>query len=117
MASNFQITIRALRTEHADFLGNRHFAITVLVALLLHVTAVYVWQLMPRPKVVEIPVRTLNIKLGEGGDLWPQEAAPAQPENHQNIEETINKIVQDKTPPAPIALPVPKPKEIGRAHV
>src|SRR5206468_2615446 len=66
---------------------------------LLHLTALYGWYLMPRQPVLDIPVRALNIKLGDGEELSPEEMKAAAPEanNAANVENTISRLVRDDT--------------------
>ncbi len=84
--------------RHADMLGSRHFAITMGAAFLLHVGALYVWSQIPSPTVIDIPVRALNIKLGEEGTLTNDEIKAMEPNlsNSSAVENTIARLVRDQ---------------------
>jgi protein TonB len=77
------------------YLSDWYFALVIGVALLLHMGAVWVWQSIPKAQVIDIPVRVLNIKLG---DSESEETAIAQPGvgNKSAVEDTISRLVRDQ---------------------
>lgn len=74
-------------------LNEWHFLLVLMVALGLHVLAVWGWQKMPREQVIDIPVRVLNIKLGDEQETT---IAPAQSGNKSEVENTISRLVHDQ---------------------
>lgn len=58
------ISIRAI-SRSSPYLEDRHFAAALTAAALIHLVALLLWMFSPHTPVVEIPVRILNIKLGE----------------------------------------------------
>ena len=78
-----------------EYLDERYFLITIVGAFMLHLTAMYIWNMSPGTQVVDIPVRALNIKLGDGDDT-PEEAKAALPDagNKNDVENAISKMVQ-----------------------
>ena len=119
-----------LTQDHMELLGNRHFLATIFLAILLHIFAFFVWHIMPKEHVMNIPVRALNIKLGDGdAELTPDEMAAIQPkaDNHASVEQTISRMVRDPKADAarsdamaktfdkavgnkPVQKPIPAPK-------
>jgi len=84
-------------------LNERHFVMILCLALSLHVLALVGYSIVPKQKVQDIVVRTLNIRLGEGDDQpaeMVQAAMPAQPVNAPEIDAIVDKITgQDAAPP------------------
>jgi TonB family protein len=76
----------------SEYLSEKHFMATIVAALLLHMSGVYAWYLMPPTPMLDIPVRALNIKLGDGDETPPEE--PQIAANQSNIESIISKMVQ-----------------------
>jgi len=72
-----------------EYLDNRYFLLTLMAAVLLHLSAIYAWHLLPGTQVVEIPISALNIKLGDG-----DETPDVQPANKNDVEDVISKMVQ-----------------------
>jgi periplasmic protein TonB len=137
MPSNFRHMIKSLTPRLAlpasyrdpgEILTDRHFTMTLGAALALHLAALLIWHLVPKTQVIDIPVRALNIKLGDG-EVFQQEAAPAQPvaANKPNVESALSRLVRDpkpavssidkavmpdkKTPKAPSKAPPPKERK------
>lgn len=80
--------------DTADRLTHRHFAYAVLVAFILHMLVYGIWLLTPRTPVVDIPVRVLNIKLGDMDGIVT--GAPLQNRaNSAGVEQVISKVVQE----------------------
>lgn len=48
-----------------------HFRFALGIAALVHLLLILLWMLNPREAVVDVPVRVLNVKLGEGGEALP----------------------------------------------
>ncbi len=59
------------------YLTSQHFTMMLAVAGIVHLGALLVYSLMPTDDVQEVPVRTLNLKLGGGGN-WVPDSAPTQ---------------------------------------
>src|SRR5277367_4933230 len=78
-----------------EYLGEKFFLYAFLAAVLLHLTGIYIWHLMPKTPVMEIPVRTLNIKLGD--DDTAQDDTTAQPAvtNNNDVENTISNLIDN----------------------
>jgi periplasmic protein TonB len=78
-----------------EYIGNRQFGHVVMVALLLHALAFYIWHLSPKTQVVDIPVRALNIKLGDV-DISEAQLQAIQPSsaNSKAVENTLSKLVE-----------------------
>jgi len=69
-------------SKYADFgvyLEHKHFLIMLGAAILVHAGVIGVYSLMPREEVIKIPVRALNIKLGDGNGGNVIEMAPPEP--------------------------------------
>lgn len=79
-----------------EYLGDSYFVATIVGAFVLHLLALYLYHLMPTTQVVDIPVRALNIKLGDTESLSPEELLAAQPDaaNKSDVETAISKLVQ-----------------------
>jgi TonB family protein len=63
------LRIKAL-SPHAEFsqhLGERHFLMMVCCAIIVHTVVLLVFNFLPRDEVLQIPVRSLNIKFGGSG--------------------------------------------------
>jgi TonB family protein len=83
-----------------EYLGQRSFLLTLLIAFLLHLSCIVAWGFAPQARIVDIPVRTLNIKLGD--DESDDEIKAAQPAavNNADVENTISHLVYDQVPAA-----------------
>lgn len=81
----------------SEYLNRNHFARVVLMVIGLHIMGLYVWYLSPKTKVVDVPVRALNIKLGDidmpddNGDV--SFTAP-DAGNSTAVEKTLSKLVE-----------------------
>ncbi len=51
-------------SQYGAYLHERHFIATLLLALVLHLGGFGIYKLLPKTEVQEIPVRVLNVKLG-----------------------------------------------------
>lgn len=91
----------AISAPMNTYLHDRHFAMAMCAAAFMHLMAITVWALTPTPRVVEIPVRTLNIKLGESEDMEPQ-APSSSFAIEQEIITALNSAVA-AAPKAPVA--------------
>ncbi len=80
-----------------EYLGPQHFARVIALVLLLHFAALYSWYRMPHEQVIDIPVRALNIKLGDIDMTQDTTPAASQPDsgNSKDVENTLSKLVQD----------------------
>lgn len=73
-----------------DVPGGRFFVLAVLAAIGLHLSALAVWNMLPKSQVIEIPVVPLNITLGNGDNSIS--AAPAS-DNHDEVERAMASAV------------------------
>src|SRR5688572_6699221 len=110
-ASNFPLSrnrrrLCMLNSQRTPYmLTERHFAITIAVALLLHMSGFVAWSLSPKQIVRDIPIRTLNIRLGESDEM-ELEKPSAPTGNLPQVEAIIEKLGQDIQ-----AKPTSKPEE------
>ncbi len=83
-----------------EYLDDKYFTLTLAAAVAIHMIGVYAWHLMPTTEVIDIPVRALSIKLGDGEPLTAEEQKPLQPEsdNKNTVESAINKVAHDAAP-------------------
>lgn len=85
----------AVLPPSSDYLDQRYFAATLMLAAALHVLCLAAWSLMPREQVMNIPVRALSIKLADGEPMTSEELAAAQPDaNAQAVESLISEMTQ-----------------------
>lgn len=61
-------------SEFGQHLTERHFFSMMGIAFVLHLFGFLVYQFVPQEQVVELPVRTISIKLGGGGAVSVQGA-------------------------------------------
>ncbi len=83
-------------------LNERHFALTIAAALLLHLSGFVVWTFSPKPAVRELQIRMLNIRLGDGDEMMleaPQ--AAVLPVNAPQVEALVDKLTEDAMAPKP----------------
>ena len=112
-----------LRTPY--MLNERHFALTIVVALLLHLSGFVVWTFSPKPAVRELQIRMLNIRLGDGDEMTLEAPESTFSSNAPQVEALVDKLVGD-TPAVPKPLPeanevkqyvrevnAPRPKKAG----
>ncbi len=83
-----------------EFIDHKLFGLTLAAAIVLHIMALYLYNLMPKTEVIDIPVRALNIKLGDGEPFTQDEQKAEQPatDNNNNVESAINKMTRDADP-------------------
>ncbi len=86
-------------SRHADMLDGRHFPIAMAVAFALHMMVIGILQAVPREEVIDIPVRALNIKLGDGDAMTQEEIEAAMPQsgNNATVENAIARMVRDSS--------------------
>lgn len=81
--------------QHEPYaLSHRHFALATGAALALHLMAWAAWYLAPSPQVIDVPVRALNIKLGDE-DVVPESAGVQTIDNSAGVENIIARMVRD----------------------
>ena len=81
--------------QQMELLGNRHFLLTILAAFALHLLGYGIWYMMPKAAVVDIPVRALSIKLGDGDiELTADDLSVSKP-GSSDVEHIISKAVSD----------------------
>jgi TonB family protein len=81
----------------SEYLGNQYFSRIIFLAVGLHALAIYAWHLSPKTHVVDIPVRVLNIKLGDMDSMAETQSAASEPNaaNTNAVENTLSKLVKD----------------------
>lgn len=100
----------------AYHLNDRHFAMALAISFGLHLILFAAWMAMPKEVVEEIPVRILNIKLGDGEELYLQPASlPEQTEQTEQAAPEPKPALREKSmPPEDITPPLealPQPKK------
>lgn len=89
---------------------DRRFAVCLLVAASLHIAVAVVWYLLPREPVVDIPVRPLNIKLGDA------EIAMTAEEIRAAAPPALEAVVTPEAP-KPVEAKSDSPRQFVRAAV
>lgn len=84
--------------RNQDHLGHGFFVLTIFAAIAVHLLAVGIWTLMPKTQIIDIPVRTLNVKLGDGNEAIEMTAPQPEITNKNDVENTISRLVRDETP-------------------
>jgi periplasmic protein TonB len=113
LSAKFPISLNVPTGKRGEYLGNEHFLAVLLLSLLLHVAALLGYYLVPKAKVIDIPVRALNIRLGDGeaqlqeGQAQPQPSVP----NTAAVEANMSKLTRDTTQEKAAPKPQPKPPE------
>jgi protein TonB len=64
-------------SQFGVYLKPKHFLIMLALAGAIHAVIIGIYAMMPRQEVIKIPVRVLNIKLGDGGGSVVQAPSPA----------------------------------------
>ena len=87
---------------HAEIIDEKFFFITLAAAIMLHMAGIYAYNLLPKTEVIDIPVRALNIKLGDGEPFTQEEQKAEQPvsANQNNVENIIAKVAREADPQA-----------------
>jgi TonB family protein len=78
-----------------EYLGHSWFAGVIAATVVLHMLALYAWHLSPVQQVTDIPVRALNIKLGDADIAADEQIENAKPDasNKSQVEDTLSKLV------------------------
>lgn len=102
------------------YLHERHFAAALSAAMFLHLMGLGTWMLLPKTPVVEIPVRILNIKLGDAGEEVDIERSIKATPEAANTNIVESELTRFFVPPAPVKLepmqrPQAKPKPVKLA--
>lgn len=98
---NWQTAIE-YKKDNLEYLGNKHFLLTLGATLLFHIIAGYGIYIMPRAKVLDIPVRMLNIRLGDS-DVEEDDSTQAQliSENTAKLENDMARLSRPDQPKNP----------------
>ncbi len=86
-----------------SYLGTRQFAYTIGAALAFHLLAFGIWTAVPRAMIMDIPVRVLNIKLGDGEEQAMAAGTLVQPSasgNVRSVEATLSRSFEQAVPKA-----------------
>ena len=96
-------------------LGERHFYAVLLLALMMHMLGFVAWHYSPKSRVTDIPIRTLNVRLGDAEDMTEvlQMSQPA-PAPVQAVNDAL--AAAPKPAPAPAA-PVKQPSDGAKQYV
>jgi len=83
-----------------DYLDQRYFTATIVAAIMLHIGGAYLWHLMPKTEVMDIPVSALNIKLGDGEPFTPEEQKMIEQNNNNknDVENALSRLVNEQSP-------------------
>lgn len=84
-------------------LNETHFTIAIAAAIVLHAAGLGLWMASPKPRVVNIPVRVLNIKLGDSDTGAEMADATPAPVNANPLEEELVRQLE------PVAASKPSP--------
>jgi protein TonB len=84
------------RMPALEYLGYRHFTATLILAIMLHILAFYIWYNMPHIRVIDIPVHALNIRLGDGDVQVEEYETQPQPmaDNSKQVESAMTKLIR-----------------------
>lgn len=84
--------------QRQDVLGNEYFMGALFGAIILHVLAYYIWHISPKPQVIDIPVRAMNLKIGELDTLTEVDIELLEPSNtnHTKVENVLSKLVRSQ---------------------
>ncbi|MGE0754152.1 MAG: energy transducer TonB [Alphaproteobacteria bacterium] len=95
--NKWQLKIATGMQRH-DIIGSQHLYGAMFAALLLHVLGYAIWYISPKQQVINIPVRALNIKLGELDTLTEVDIKLLEPSKHNNtkVEDVLSKLVRDQ---------------------
>lgn len=76
-------------------LTERYFLLAIGAALALHLSGFVAYSLSPKQKVMDIPIRSMNIRLGEGDDGSAE--LPPQPinSNAPQVEAIVEQIAKE----------------------
>jgi protein TonB len=99
MQNTIQQLAQGQYSRFGFYLNSQHFLGTVLLALMLHLGGILIYQIMPKEAVEMIPVRVLNVKLGN--------ALPI--ENPLPVTETLTETSQIAPKPVVVTKSQPKP--------
>lgn len=94
----------ARASKNLEYLGPSYFAVTLGGALLLHVAALYIWNIVPHASVEDIPVRVLNIKLGDDGPSPDLQVDKPSTENKNNVESAISQLIEPPKVEVPVTV-------------
>ena len=97
MSNRWQLKL-ATGVQRQDVLGNHYLFGAMFAALCLHVLAYYIWHISPKPEVINIPVRALNIKLGELDTMTEVDIKLLEPSktNNTKVENILSKLVRSE---------------------
>ena len=90
----------ASKTSSFEYLGYAYFMLIFVLAIGLHIMALVGLSMMPHIRIIDIPVRTMNIRLGDADVQQIQEdALSPQPttDNAEQVESAIAKFVRQPT--------------------
>lgn len=88
------------------YLENQHFFGTLLLAFLLHLGGITLYQILPKEVVELVPVRVLNIKIGQP---VTQLAEPKRQSAAPQSQDNSAKNTRDMRVPVTAKKPAPKP--------
>ncbi len=95
----------------SEYLGYPQFGTTIMFAMLLHIMGGIVIYMSPNIRIVDIPVKPINIRLGDSDvqQLVEDEPAP-QPElsTSQEVDDAMSKLIR-KSETEKVAKKVPVP--------
>lgn len=84
--------------QRRDVLDGNYLYGAMFAALLLHALGYYMWSIAPKQEVINIPVRVLNIKLGDLETTHEVDVKLLEPakDNSNKVEDTLSKLVRSE---------------------
>ncbi len=86
------------RISSMEYLGYEHFAAVFAAAIIFHIVAYYGWSLMPRMRIIDIPVHAMNIRLGDNDVQQAQDDDETAPQpiagNSAQLESEMTKLIR-----------------------
>jgi len=97
MLSSKLLVLNRWHASH-DYLDQRFFLLTLFGAILLHLAGFYIWAIMPKIEVLDVPVHALNIKLSDSDEMSAEEMKAIQPgaDNSASVENTVTRVIRDQ---------------------
>lgn len=93
------MNISNVKISSVEYLGYKYFSVVFLLVVFFHAMALLGFSMMPGIKVIDIPVRALNIRLGDSDTQQTVEDEALSQNNDNNtkqVESAIEKLVRDK---------------------
>lgn len=89
-------------------LSDRHFMAMLLAVCMLHMATFVVWHFAPKQKITDVPIRTLNVRLGDAEDMTETLEIQQQSISSAQAIQAIDAFLTAPSKPAPTAKTVDK---------